>query len=371
MIHPASILVSSAAGVLPLFPGAGADAPDTAASSGDSEDSGHGAHLGLTDWISPSRLGRIAYARVRGYRVAAGVPRVAPENLAPVFSEFTADCRRAGLRPLHFGLPGPALEFLDAERARWHVGDLPLFDLARWREDARIPASIRTQAQRARNHGVRVRHLAFAPHAPAESDALGAAMKEWLQGKPIPPLRFLTTPFLLQPWPREGVFVAETERDGRYEVAGVLVASRALFGEVFRVDAVIRTPGAPNGCAELLVREAFRHAALQGLERATLGLAPLSRRSGVRPSGWPDRLSSLARRLGSRWYSFEGLEAFKAKFAPDAWVPLYCVAPGRRFSPRDMVAVARAFAGGSLRRYARRTLGWTFGKRIPEPRPGA
>ncbi len=185
-------------------------------------------------------------------------------------------------------------------------------------------------------------------------------MNAWLQGKPIPPLHFLTTPFLLTPWPHEGVFVAETECHGRCEVVGMLVASRALFGDVYRVDAVIRAPGSPNGCAELLVREAFRHAALRGLERATLGLAPLSQRSGVRTRGWPNHLSALVRRFGAPWYSFEGLEAFKSKFAPDAWVPLYCVAPCSRFLPGDVLAVARAFAGGSLRRYALYSLRWTF-----------
>src|SRR5690606_1161334 len=126
-------------------------------------------------------------------------------------------------------------------------------------------------------------------------------------------------------------------------------------------DAVARTPGAPNGCAELLVSEAFRHAAARGVAQATLGLAPLSRRGAVARGaarGWPNRASALARRLGAPFYSFAGLEAFKAKFDPDAWVPLYCVAPGRRFAARDMLAVARAFAGGSLRAYAARAVAW-------------
>src|SRR5690606_13945824 len=136
--------------------------------------------------------------------------------------------------------------------------------------------------------------------------------------------------------------------------------SRALFGDVFRVDAVSRMPDAPNGCAELLIAEAFRHAAERGIVRATLGLAPLSRRLR-RPDDSPDWMRRAARKLAGPFYSFDGLEVFKAKFGPDAWIPLYCVAPGPRFTARDALAVARAFAGGSVMRYAVRAARWGMG----------
>jgi len=172
--------------------------------------------------------------------------------------------------------------------------------------------------------------------------------------KPLPPLVFMTTPYVFDPWPQEGVFIAEAHG----EIVGFLVASRALFGDLYRVDVVARVPGAPNGTAELLVREAFFRAAQQGIAKASLGLAPLSRRSGVATDrlGWGWVASGLARRCGNSLYSFAGLEAFKAKFAPEAWVPLYCVAPGRRLGFRDVLAVARVFAGGSLIRYTWRAV---------------
>jgi phosphatidylglycerol lysyltransferase len=316
------------------------------------------AHLGLIAWIAPSGIGKVYHSDVSGYRVAAGLPRSAPSHLSALLSEFETSCRCTGLKPLYFGLPHSTLELLDAQSARWHIGDLPVFELTRWREDSTLPANIRTQAQRARNHGVTVRHLSHPPTSAAELDSLSTVVQDWLQGKPIPPLRFLTTPFLLQPWPREGVFVAERNENGKRRVVGILIPSRALFGDVFRVDAVIRAPGAPNGCVELLVREAFRHAGARGIERATMGLAPLSRRSGVRTRGWSNHMSGIVRRMGAPWYSFDGLEAFKAKFSPDVWVPLYCVAPGRRFTIADLIAIGRAFAGGSLRKYAVECLRW-------------
>jgi phosphatidylglycerol lysyltransferase len=258
-------------------------------------------------------------------------------------------------------LPGPVLQALDpgGGRGRWHVGDLPVFNLAHWVNARSFPAGIRLQARRARNRGLAVRHL---PDPPAEMAPLCACLRAWLREKPLPPLGFVTSPWLFDPWPEEGVFVAEREVDGKPRVEGFLVASRVLFGDMFRVDAVGRDPDAPNGCSELLIAEAFRHAAGRGIVQATTGLAPLARRSGVPRGGLSERMLA---RLGNTGlgYSFAGLEAFKAKFAPDAWVPLYCVAPGRRFKSRDVLAVIRAFAGGSLLRYAARVLLWKLGCR--------
>lgn len=313
-----------------------------------------GAHLGLQTWTSRADHGILFYTNAGRQRMTAGLPRCSSAELGALYAEFRESCRQAGVKPLHFGITPAALEFLPDVTAHscWHVGDLPIVDLARWRNDRLIPRAIRTQILRARNHHVVVTHWAKLPLDQTKLNALCAARDLWLAAKPLPPLVFMTTPFVFEPWPHEGVFVAEVEG----KIVGFLVASRALFGDLYRVDAVARVPGAPNGTAELLVREAFRHAAEQGIAKATLGLAPLSQRSRAanKKWSWGWMASGLSRRFGRSLYSFAGLEGFKAKFAPEAWVPLYCVSPGRRFGPRDVLAVARVFAGESLPRYALR-----------------
>jgi len=330
----------------------------------DSKPDDEGGHLGLSVWQSSSGYGAIRFADIDGYRVTAGLPRATSADLPDLHEEFAATCRSDTRKSLHFGISESAWEFLPAlpcgaSRARWHIGDLPVYDLAVWREDVTIPISIRTQVKRARNHGVTVSHWSVAPHDPARFYALRSARDAWLAAKPLPPLVFLTTPFLFEPWPQDGVFVAEVHG----HIVGFLVGSCVLFGNVYRVDAVARIPGAPNGTAELLVREAFRDADKRGISRSTLGLAPLSGRSNLKTRGWLGVVTGCARRFGGSLYSFAGLEAFKAKFAPDVWVPLYAVAPGARFTPRDLLAVARVFAGGSILRYSGRALRWKVGTR--------
>ena len=41
-----------------------------------------------------------------------------------------------------------------------------------------------------------------------------------------------------------------------------------------------------------------------------------------------------------------GLDAFKAKFNPEEWEPIYAIAEGASFPPRALYAIAGAFSGG-------------------------
>ena len=266
----------------------------------------------------------------------------------------------SGQRTIHFGLPGDTLKLATVRQSRGiHIGDAPLYDLKQWRTPWRIPKNILHQIRRAEKKGIRVRHLS-AP--PSDLTPLREYLSTWLRNKKMPPLGFATNPFLLAPWPEYGIFVAES--NGR--LCGFLIASHAPFHSLFRVDLIVRTQASPNGCSELLVATAFQAAARWGFQKATLGLAPLSRRSvseRFRSPFWFRILSRVARRLGSPWYSFAGLEAFKAKFHPDEWQPMFCTTQGPRFRVTDLIAVLRAFAGGSLMCYGMRTVLWKMGRR--------
>ena len=93
----------------------------------------------------------------------------------------------------------------------------------------------------------------------------------------------------------------------------------------------------------------FRAGAAEGVGEISLGLVPLS--PSLRLPG-PLR---AARKLGALFYDFDGLNNFKAKLAPQERRPIYYM-HDTHVSP--VVAVGdllRAFAGGSLRRFAFRT----------------
>jgi phosphatidylglycerol lysyltransferase len=50
---------------------------------------------------------------------------------------------------------------------------------------------------------------------------------------------------------------------------------------------------------------------------------------------------------GRRFYDFQGLDRFKAKFEPDAWEEIVALADAPRFPPRALWAIAGAFSAGS------------------------
>jgi len=99
-----------------------------------------------------------------------------------------------------------------------------------------------------------------------------------------------------------------------------------------------------------LMDTAIRQVAGEGASYITMGLVPLSLQ-GVLPGednpAWLRVLLSRARAHGRRFYNFDGLEKFKAKFIPDEWESIYAISNERRFSSRTLYAIAAAFTDQS------------------------
>jgi phosphatidylglycerol lysyltransferase len=105
----------------------------------------------------------------------------------------------------------------------------------------------------------------------------------------------------------------------------------------------------------------MRALAAGGARAVTMGLAPLSGRATTAAAGpvppWLALTLRWVRAHGRRFYDFGGLDAFKAKFRPDAWEPIAAIADGPRFPPRALWAIAGAFGRGSPALLVARALG--------------
>ena len=273
--------------------------------------------------------------------VAAGVPIAPPERLVEVSDRFAAAAAAAGRRACCFATEA---RFRDA--TGWpslRIGDQPMWAPDDWDGVVRGSRSLREQLRRARAKGVTVREVAADELAPLRPQ-LDALIGRWLATRPIAPMGFLVQvdPFTFPE--RRQYFVAE--RAGR--VVGFLAvipiyARRGWFFEDF-----LRDPEAPNGTVELLVDAGMRAAAEADIEVVTLGLVPLS--GDVAPA------LRAARRFGRALYDFDGLRAFKAKFAPRSWDPIFLSYPPRRSSLLAVVDTLTAFARGGLLRFGIETL---------------
>lgn len=298
---------------------------------------------GIGLWFARDRDAVAGYRDWGGVRVIAGAPVCAEGRLEAVARELEAEASGRGLSICYFAA-GERLEGLLGAKghARAAIGSQPVWEPARWGGILAAQATLRAQLARARNKGVTVEERR--PAASARDAELARCLREWIEARRMPPMGFLVEPRTLERlWDRR-IFVAV--REGR--AVGFLIASPVPARRGWLIEQIVRGKSAPNGTAELLLDAAFLQAAASGVEYFTLGLAPLARLDGSRAlPGWLALLFRWTRAHGGRFYNFRGLEAFKAKFRPSRWEPLYALCNRPEFRLRDLLAIAGAFGGSS------------------------
>ncbi len=298
---------------------------------------------GLLRWQRDGAF--VAYARTRRWPggpevwLGAGEPVCAPASQREAAQAFAREAQASGATVAWFGA---SVRFRDA----WHrsgarggelvLGAQPVWDPNLWPQIVARKASLRQQINRARNKGVTV-----SPLATASAHTLEPIRQAWLARRGLPPLDFLVqTDVLRAPSSRQFLVATVGARRIGYLVLAPIPARNGVF-----VEWILQAPEAPNGTAALLLDAAFRHAS--GAALLTLGMVPLSTHAPATESPPPLHLRALLwwmRAHARRFYNFEGLERFKAKFEPLAWEPLYLLAPEAVGLPL-LHAVADAFAG--------------------------
>lgn len=299
----------------------------------------------IEHWFTLDGEGCVGYVRWAGVRVVAGAPVCVEDRLTAVAAEFEQQAKAAGDSVCYFGAADRlrnALVSLPAHTAI-PIGAQPGWRPERWLDILKRHRSLRAQLNRARNKGVAVTE--WGPAQATSNAALQRCFEEWSATHAGFSLHFLTEPVALDRLADRRVFVAE--REGL--PVGFLVATPVPERKGWLVEQIVRGADAPNGTAELLIDGLMRTMAGEGSAFVTLGLAPLSRRGGVAPARrlWLRLLLAWVRAHGARFYNFEGLDAFKAKFQPDQWETVYAISNEPRFSARTLYAVAAAFTEGA------------------------
>lgn len=312
----------------------------------------------IRHWFAPGGDAFVGYVEHLGVRVVAGAPVAAYEQLPEVATAFEEDGRQARKATCYFAVEPRWLELVSRRAEVALIGAQPVWDAATWEATVYAHASLRAQFARARNKGVEVERWPVGrliPQQPGAED-LRAVRERWSAAHGLPPLGFLTGVELVPATAQPGGVLTQDRRlyVARLgdETVGYLVASPIPMRHGWLIEQVVRDPSAPNGTAELLIDSAARDLAADGARRLTLGLSPLSRRHRPAVAARPDsppwlRLAfAWAYAHGRRFYDFAGLEAFKEKFRPPRWEPIYLVSSGPRIGLRSLYAVAAAFTGG-------------------------
>lgn len=279
--------------------------------------------------------------------VAGGAPIAPAERLPEVTTRFVEAARAAGRRASFFACEQRFVDQLGLPALL--VGEQPVWQPSEWDEVLADPeaSSLRYQLRRAGKKGVKVR--AVSPEEVADPEAplhrtVEELARQWLAGRGMAPMQFLVR---LEPltFPNERVLLVAEQGA---QVVGFLSAVPVFARRRLFVEDLLRAPHAPNGTIELLIDAAMRAARERGDDGVTLGLAPLA--GEVAP------MLRMARTLSAPLYDFRGLRAFKAKLRPHAWEPVYLCAASGRSTAIALGDGLTAFAGGSLMRFAVRTV---------------
>ncbi|MCB1036148.1 MAG: DUF2156 domain-containing protein [Acidobacteria bacterium] len=312
---------------------------------------------GIERWFDPAGDAVVGYVTYGGYRMVAGSPVCASARLGAVVERFEREAAGQRQRVCYFAADERLAAVLDESRPRprLYLGAQPVWDPREWPRILTRKASLRAQLHRASNKGVVVEE--WSAEEARRHPELERCRQEWLATRGLPPLRFLVESKTLgRLWDRR-IFVARLE--GRS--VGFLVATPVPRRMGYLIEQNIRGCDAPNGTTELLLDAAMRAAADGGSCFVTLGLCPLSRRSGLEdPKSqplWIRLLTGWMRAHGRRFYNFDGLDAYKAKFLPMSWEPIYAVTSDRRIGPRTLWAITGAFGRMSPLALAARALG--------------
>ncbi len=307
-------------------------------------------------WFTPDRTAVVGYVRHFKVRVAAGAPVCEASCLAEVVAAFEQDAAENGERVCWFAATTRLQNALagTASHDTLVIGAQPVWNPMHWADILRANGSLRAQLNRARNKGVGVSE--WSQERASGNPDLQRCLDEWLAHHLLPTLHFLTEPVTLDRLTDRRIFVAEEQGIP----LGFLIATPVPSRNGWLIEQFVRGSHAPNGTMELLVDGVMQTLAKEGGEYLTLGLAPLTQRAHIpsRPMRFWLRVTlAWARMHGQRFYNFEGLDAFKAKFKPEYWEPLFALSNEPRVSLRTLIAVAAAFSDASLLGTVARALG--------------
>lgn len=274
----------------------------------------------------------------------AAAPVATPDQFPTLIAAFVATAAAAHRRVCCFATEARFVDATDWRSLR--IGDQPVWRPSDWAATLAATKSLREQLRRARAKDVTVRAITpdeLAADHPIRIQ-LDALIARWLASRPIAPMGFLVQvdPFT---FPAERRYFVALAADRVVGFLGVIpiYARHGWFFEDF-----LRDPSAPNGTVELLVDAGMRAAAEAGIEHVTFGLVPLAGEVGA----W----LRAARRWGRTLYDFDGLRAFKAKFRPAAWDPIFLSYPPGRSGILAVVDTLTAFARGGLLRFGLETV---------------
>lgn len=289
----------------------------------------------------------IMAARSGASLVAMGDPIGDLAARRPALAAFRAEAERLSLRPVVYAATPELLpELLDLNFRIEKVGENALIELAGFSLEGPSRQKQRSARRRFVEREGAIFEVLTPPHHPQIFESLRTVSDAWLASHGAREKAFSLGAF-------EPAYLA------RHTLALVRKGERILgFANLWvncartrgAIDLMRFDPAqAPNGLMDFLITEILLWARADGMRAFDLGMAPLAGLASDQFASLFARIGRLVHAYGEPFYGFQGLRAFKAKFAP-RWESRYIAAPGAWTLPIVLAEVAILSNGGRSER---------------------
>lgn len=303
-------------------------------------------------FYGPDQSAAIAYADMKGVRIAMGPPIGPRAHWKATLEAFRKTAENEGLRPAVYSSPPDLLpELHDLNFAYEKIGENAIINLPDFSLSGRKREVIRRSRRKLAERVGATFELSRPPHMADVIEDLRRVSDSWLnangrQEKSFSLGRF--DPYFLNHCPI-GIVKIKNET----VAFGNLLASpdKSWVG----IDLMRYHPEkAVTNTMDFLMVELILWAKSEGYGKFDLAMAPLS---GLQQENSPTlaRLGHFVFEHGERFYNFQGLRRFKKKFDPD-WEPRYIAAPGYLSLPIVLAHVASLTNGQPKGGYRNETL---------------
>lgn len=259
------------------------------------------------------------------------------EGLAWSFRELA---ERHGGRAVFYEVDGSSLPvYLDMGLTLWKLGEEARVSLADFSLEGSARSRLRQVIRHVEREGGSFECLP-ADAVPPLVDELRAISDEWLREKQTREKRFslgFFDPAYLARCP-----LAVVRRGGRIVAFANVWAGN---GTDMGVDLMRHSADAPASTMEYLFTQTMLWGHAHGYRWFCLGMAPLSGLTSHPLAPLWTRVGAALFQHGEHFYNFQGLRAFKSKFAPE-WSPRYLAGPRGLGLPVVLTDVAAIVSGG-------------------------
>ncbi|MEM6535728.1 MAG: phosphatidylglycerol lysyltransferase domain-containing protein [Pseudomonadota bacterium] len=288
-------------------------------------------------FFGPQRQAALAYADIKGNRIAMGPPIGPRDTWKETLEGFRQEAESKGLRPAIYSAPPDLLPILhDLKFTFEKIGENAILNLPDFTLSGRKREVIRRSRRKLAERQGATFELSLPPHRPRVLDALQTVSDRWLdenggREKSFSLGRF--DPRFLDHCPI-----------GIVEIRGEVVAFGSLLVAPDKswagIDLMRYDPRlAITNTMDFLLVELILWARDSGYGKFDLAMAPLSGLVQEDVAPLFARIGQFVFERGERFYNFQGLRRFKQKFNPD-WEPRYIAAPGYWSLPIVLAKVA-------------------------------